>query len=381
MSLRASQVRITAHAATSRPRWHALAHRLLSLDKAEADRALEVVPVVLTVGPASDIDRQRLDEGLKALSISAQIDPSGAERAACVRHKRLLESDVCPRCGERACGACVRLARQALCPRCAKTRGRWAAFRRFRIAALLLTLAVVGGATYFDKARFSSWKKPVHVVVHPIIVEDTLEVGRYVHALDSERFVPVARFIDAQARLYGRAVEPAAVSIELGPEVHQRPPAVPVEPNIWTAIRWSLAFRWWVFKTVRSEDLPPADVRMFVQYHVATAGRSLAHSTGIEQARAGAVNLFAATTAEGQNSVVLAHEILHTLGATDQYGPDGLPIALGDPAQRPLYPQTRADVMAGQIALSATEAKMPDTLELCVVGAATAQEIGWKAGP
>ena len=77
---------------------------------------------------------------------------------------------------------------------------------------------------------------------------------------------------------------------------------------------------------------------------------------------------------------VIAHETLHTLGATDKYGADGrtlVPQGLADPAQRPLYPQRRADVMArGRLVAEGAEALI-DTLDEVGVGPATALELGW----
>jgi hypothetical protein len=50
---------------------------------------------------------------------------------------------------------------------------------------------------------------------------------------------------------------------------------------------------------------------------------------------------------------------------------------LADPDQKPLYPQTRAEIMAGRRALSETDAEIPDSLKDVVIGPLTAQEIHW----
>jgi hypothetical protein len=75
------------------------------------------------------------------------------------------------------------------------------------------------------------------------------------------------------------------------------------------------------------------------------------------------------------------HELLHTLGASDKYdrrsGRPLVPEGLGDPSQDPRYPQTQGEIMAGRIAVSATQAELPDSLADMVIGAATAREIGW----
>ena len=80
--------------------------------------------------------------------------------------------------------------------------------------------------------------------------------------------------------------------------------------------------------------------------------------------------------------MVIAHEFLHTLGASDKYDPGHraplFPAASGDPDQLPRYPQATAEIMAGRRALSATEFEMPASLaKPVVVGPDTAHEIRW----
>ena len=43
----------------------------------------------------------------------------------------------------------------------------------------------------------------------------------------------------------------------------------------------------------------------------------------------------------------------------------------------PLYPQERAEIMAGRIALSEARFEMPGSLRRCVIGPETAEEIGF----
>ena len=76
---------------------------------------------------------------------------------------------------------------------------------------------------------------------------------------------------------------------------------------------------------------------------------------------------------------IIAHEFLHTLGATDKYDPtDGQPLAphgLAEPERSPLYPQRYAEIMGGRIARSADEAIIPKSLKYAVIGRQTASEI------
>jgi hypothetical protein len=78
---------------------------------------------------------------------------------------------------------------------------------------------------------------------------------------------------------------------------------------------------------------------------------------------------------------VAAHELFHTLGASDHYGPDGrvlVPDGLAEPDRDPTYPQAFAEIMARNRPLSPTNEARPESLAELAVGPSTAREIGWS---
>jgi len=81
------------------------------------------------------------------------------------------------------------------------------------------------------------------------------------------------------------------------------------------------------------------------------------------------------------NNVVIAHEILHTLGATDKYDPVSLeplfPAGYAEPHRQPLLPQSLTEIMAGRYVVSPGTFEMPDSLRDARVGSETAREIRW----
>ena len=93
------------------------------------------------------------------------------------------------------------------------------------------------------------------------------------------------------------------------------------------------------------------------------------------------MHVFASRAQADENKIVIAHELLHTVGATDKYDPATnqplFPDGYGDPAQDPTYPQKAAEIMGGRIAVSKSEASMPAGLHEALVGDTTAREIGW----
>ena len=93
----------------------------------------------------------------------------------------------------------------------------------------------------------------------------------------------------------------------------------------------------------------------------------------------GIVNAYASRRYRGNNNVIIAHEFLHTLGATDKYDPaSGQPLApdgLAEPERSPLYPQRYAEIMGGRIAIADDDAVIPKNLKFAQIGPLTATEI------
>jgi hypothetical protein len=93
------------------------------------------------------------------------------------------------------------------------------------------------------------------------------------------------------------------------------------------------------------------------------------------------VYAFAVPEMNGENDVVIAHELLHTVGATDKYNSTddapSFPDGYGDAAQQPLYPQLTAELMAGRRAIAPDKSSQALSLDEVVIGPATALEIRW----
>ena len=126
-----------------------------------------------------------------------------------------------------------------------------------------------------------------------------------------------------------------------------------------------------------------ADLRIFVEYHDPSFTESVPHSVGMQKGLVGVVHAFTGRENAPQNNVVIAHEILHTLGATDKYDPATLapiyPDGYGDPEREPRYPQELTEIMAGRYAVDSHTFEMPASLAEVVVGEATAREIRWTS--
>ncbi len=139
--------------------------------------------------------------------------------------------------------------------------------------------------------------------------------------------------------------------------------------------------RWWSFRNTGQDGLAPDDIRMFVLYQNRKSNAPLERSVGIQNGSYGVVNAVASRQMTARNRIVITHELLHILGASDKYDlGSGQPVApdgLANPEKSPLYPQKRAEIMGARIATSATSWRRPATLKSCVIGAGTAAEISW----
>lgn len=139
--------------------------------------------------------------------------------------------------------------------------------------------------------------------------------------------------------------------------------------------------RWWSWRQGGQDGLAPDDIRMFVLYQKKSINGPMERSVGIKNGSYGLVHAVASRQATARNSMIITHELMHILGASDKYDlGSGQPIApdgLANPGQSPLYPQQRAEIMGARIATSATRWRHPASLRSCVVGTVTATEIGW----
>lgn len=253
-------------------------------------------------------------------------------------------------------------------------------FKLLRILVLLLILVAVASNQFLGDARLASWDRTLWVTIIPIAADGQPVTRRYIDALDARQFEPVSAFLSREAGKRGLSLA-APVHFQLAPPLAVTPPPPPAKGGRMAIALWSLRMRWWAWRHGSADGLPDADVRLFMQYRAARDGVVLDHSLGMRKGRYGVVNAFASNGQAGKNRVVLVHELLHVLGASDKYDMrTGQPIApdgLADPGRSPRYPQRAAEIMGGRIAESATRARMPSSLGQCVVGDLTAREIGW----
>ncbi|MCC7259130.1 MAG: hypothetical protein IT486_12250 [Gammaproteobacteria bacterium] len=246
-----------------------------------------------------------------------------------------------------------------------------------RIAILLIILIVAAGVTWGDRLRTTSWTDTLWIGVFPVDGDGRAATGRYIAGLGRERLAEIEAFFRREAGAFGVAID-RPVRVELYPPVTRPPPRLDPEAGSLGHVWWSLRMRYYTWR-MAGDAL--ADVRIFVIYHDPQQTRAVPHSLGLQKGLLGVVYAYAARDMDEANNIVIAHEVLHTLGATDKYDPatgqPRFPEGYAEPDAEPRHPQRLAEVMAGRTALSPTAAEMPANLAEVVVGPATAAEINW----
>ena len=249
-----------------------------------------------------------------------------------------------------------------------------------RISVLLLVLAGVVANTWLDRVSTTSWENTLWVGIFPMSADGSTVANSYVSGLTAEDFASIETFFAEQTAQYGLKID-RPVRVELYPVQHELPPALPRNANVFQTMWWSLKIRLFARSAAKVPGRAPSHIRIFVLYHDPEVNETVPHSLGLQKGLVGVVHAYASRQMAGANNIVIAHEALHTVGATDKYdirsGVPHYPSGYGEPDRQPRFPQRFAEIMAGQRALSATAQEMPQSLRAVLVGPETAREIGW----
>ncbi len=258
-------------------------------------------------------------------------------------------------------------------------------FRKIRIAVLFFVLANVVVGAWATRVRTTGWHRPLSVTIHVINGDDSAASAAYIDrllAMDEvemdEFFGDIEEFFMREGERYALPTD-EPVDIVFAGVREAPPPAPPRDGSPLAVMAWSLQLRFWSWRNDDYDALQDGEI--FVIYFDPERSRTLAHSLGLQKGLIGVVNAFATPHMTAENHVVIAHELLHMVGASDKYDPVSnaplVPDGLADPHREPLFPQRAAEIMAGRIALGPREVAAPRSLGEVVVGNVTAREIGW----
>lgn len=255
-------------------------------------------------------------------------------------------------------------------------------WKKLRIFILLMVLFIVGADTYLTKFRAISWEETLWVAVYPINPDNDPAISRYISGLSNRNFAQIEQFFAKEASDYGLPLN-KPFKMMLAHEVNELPPPPPERGSHALQMGWwSLKLRKWAWSMDESGFSP--HIKMFIVYHPYARNKELPHSLGMEKGMIGVVQAFAHREMEGKNNLVIAHEMLHTIGSTDKYDYETLepryPDGYAEPDKTPRYPQRYAELMGGRTPLSESTSFMPRSLRGVTLGTSTAKEINWLTG-
>ena len=250
--------------------------------------------------------------------------------------------------------------------------------KHLRYLILLLILLFVAVNEALNKTRSTSWENPLWVRIYAVNGDGRAATDKYIDSLTADSFKAVEKFVNREARRYGIRID--AIDVEYNGRLQSAPPQPPTDQSLLGNVWWSLKFRAWAARRAWNSDRDEGDIELFVSYYDTATTQSLRHSVGLQGGLIGIINAFADNTYRGSNQVVIAHEFMHTLGASDKYTLDNQPVlpeGYAEPGRIPLFPQLKAEIMGGRIPLSTRDSKIPESLNQVVVGTYTAAEINW----
>jgi hypothetical protein len=253
-------------------------------------------------------------------------------------------------------------------------------WKSIRILLLLVVLLAVALHAWLDRIATQSWQEPLWVGLFPLNGDGSASTEEYVATLQAKDFGAIEDFFAREGKRYGLKLE-QPVHVELYPPGSKLPPQLDPEAGPLAVALWSLKLRWFAARATEVPGRAPPRIRLFLLYHDPVTLERAPDSHGLQKGLVGVVHLFADPAMAGRNEIVIAHELLHTVGASDKYdlgtGAPIFPIGYADREQDPLYPQEQAEIMAGRRALSAYQWDMPRSLAGVVVGPETALEVRW----
>ncbi len=258
------------------------------------------------------------------------------------------------------------------------------AFFRARVGFLLVVLTGVALWAWRDvrsRRGRNAWDRPLSVAL--VLVRHG-PIGSDAAAAFEARIPELdARMADEHARYARGHMHPFAFTF-VGPvDIAESPPSASGESWLDAAKQTWALWRWTSSVDGAAHlDASSYDSRIYVVARPpASAQRELIEGESEEGGRLGTVEVELDASMADFALFVAAHELFHTLGATDKYDASGValnPSGLAEPDLNPTFPQRFAEIMARNRPVAPGVEEPPVSLDQLAVGPATALEIGWS---
>jgi hypothetical protein len=247
------------------------------------------------------------------------------------------------------------------------------------LLSVLVSVLLWAGNDWWRRRERRAWTRPLRVAL--VLVEREPVAPETLSALTSRAFELERRLTREFARHGGSGSSPFSLVVK-GPVAASTEPPHVGQQDVWGLLRHSYA----LWKWTRDLDQRGGvewrgyDARIYLVLRPSRGELNLVEG---ESEDGGRVGVAQADIDDGMLDLALfvaAHELFHTLGASDKYDQAGrasFPGGFAEPERTPLYPQPGAELMARNLPLSPTSERPPEKLEELWIGAETAREIGW----
>jgi hypothetical protein len=250
--------------------------------------------------------------------------------------------------------------------------------KQIRVLILLLALVPLAYLLFMEHDPRPDWTRTKVVVIYPHDPVGHEGVTRWIDELDPADFHEIEEFFTREAAAHDLELD-RPIEIRLAEPIDFAPPTPPRNGTFRERMNWAVRMRWWHFRFSRRHR--EADTIVIAHYHAPNNTERTMHSIGMPRPRLALANLIAGDHLARYNNLQLAHEILHTFGASDLYhfgtGHPESPEGYAQPESDPLYPQQEAEIMAMRIPTAPDQSRPALNLDEATIGPQTAREIGW----
>jgi hypothetical protein len=264
--------------------------------------------------------------------------------------------------------------------------GRGVAFR-IRVSVLLALLALVLVYAWHDREARRGRNGFERTLDVALVIVEAAPVDPSALALLRSRVRELERRLTNEFHRYRPAgVQPFAFVL-FGPVPEGRAPPAQAQAGVLALARraWEL---WRFTHDVDTRAHVPSsgfDARVYVVVRPpANSARAFVEGASEQGGRVGIALVELDESMVDFALFVVAHELFHTLGATDKYEPGGrtrFPDGLAEPELVPALPQRFAELMAENRPIDALHEAPPSSLAELAVGPSTAKEVGWQRKP
>jgi len=257
-------------------------------------------------------------------------------------------------------------------------------FKALRIIILLLILASLASTLLIQQNISQDWSGTLDIRIIPVIADQSASTQKYVESLKEKNFKHINQYLISQAKRFNTDLQ-YSLNIQLEESTTNIPPTVPGDnASHFDIILWSLKLRLWAWKN-RLDDHKLSQIRLYVLYQSPIDSKPLPHSTGLQNGLIGLINARASISQRSLHNIIITHELLHILGASDKYnlnsGQPNSPIGYADPSASPLLPQRFTEIMARAKPISNDKFEVATHLRQTRINKFTAYEIGWLQSP